>query len=160
MKVEKGSVVSMDYELRLADGELVDASKPGAPLSYIHGEGRIVPGLEAALEGLVAGDARSVVVSPAEGYGEHDPRGVREVPRSVFPEGFEPKAGMKLMFQGPNGKMPIVVREVRPEVVVVDHNHPLAGRELRFAVTVREVRAARPEELERGHACSGCGKHK
>src|SRR3990172_523807 len=107
-----------------------------------------------------AGDARSVVVSPAEGYGEHDPRGVREVPRSVFPEGFEPKAGMKLMFQGPNGKMPIVVREVRPEVVVVDHNHPLAGKELRFAVTVREVRAARPEELERGHACSGCGKHK
>ena len=52
-----------------------------------------------------------------------------------------------------------MVREARPDVVVVDHNHPLAGKELHFAVTVRAVRAARPEELSHGHACSGCGKH-
>jgi FKBP-type peptidyl-prolyl cis-trans isomerase SlyD len=160
MKVEKGNVVSMDYELRLAGGEIVDASKPGAPLSYIHGQGQINPGLERALEGLSIGDARQVVITPAEGYGEHDPRRLREVPRSAFPDDVELTAGARLDFQGPDGRVfRAVVREARPDVVVVDHNHPLAGKELHFAVTVRDVRAARPEELSRGHACTGCGKH-
>ncbi len=160
MKVEKGHVVSMDYELRLADGEMVDASKPGPPLSYIHGQGQIIPGLERALEGLSIGDERQVVISPAEGYGERDPSRLREVPRSAFADDADLTAGATLTFEGPDGRKHwVVVREARPDVVVVDHNHPLAGKELHFAVTVRNVRAARPEELSHGHACSGCGKH-
>ena len=152
MKVEKGSVVSVDYELHLGDGKLVDSSEPGAPLSYLHGEGQIVPGLESALEGLSAGDARRVVVAPAEGYGEHDARGVQEVPRDAFPSGVEPQVGMELVAQGPQGEaVPFVVREVKPETVVIDLNHPLAGKTLHFAVTVRDVRAATAEELEHGH---------
>ena len=83
MKVEKGSVVSVDYELHLGDGKVVDASEPGSPLAYIQGEGQIVPGLERALEGLSAGDAREVVVAPEEGYGPHDARGLQEVRRAV-----------------------------------------------------------------------------
>ena len=159
MKVENGKVVSLDYELRLADGEVVDASRPGAPLSYIHGEGQIIPGLERALEGLAEGDARKVVIAPADAYGEHNPSGVREVPRSLFPADFAPEPGMRLAMEGPDGRIPVVVLAVRPEAVVIDHNHPLAGKELHFSVTVRTVRAATPAEMERGHACSGCGKH-
>jgi FKBP-type peptidyl-prolyl cis-trans isomerase SlyD len=158
MKVAKGSVVSVDYQLHLGDGKVVDASAPGEPLAYIHGEGQIVSGLERALEGLSAGDARDVVVEPEQGYGPHDARGLQEVPRDAFPAGMEPQPGMELVAQGPQGEsVPFVVRDVKPESVLVDLNHPLAGKTLHFAVTVRAVRAATPEELEHGHVHGGDG---
>jgi FKBP-type peptidyl-prolyl cis-trans isomerase SlyD len=152
MKVGKGNVVLVDYELHLGDGKVVDASEPGSPMSYIHGDGQIVPGLERALEGLAAGEAKEVVVTPEDGYGEHDARGVQEMPRSAFPPDVEPQVGMELMAEGPQGQtVPFVISEVKPESVVIDLNHPLAGRTLHFAVTVREVRAATAEELHHGH---------
>jgi FKBP-type peptidyl-prolyl cis-trans isomerase SlyD len=152
MKVEKGSVVSVDYQLHFGDGKVVDASAEGEPMSYIHGEGQIVPGLERALGGLSSGDVRQVVVSPEDGYGEHDARGLQEVPKNAFPTGLEPAVGMELMAQGPGGEaVPFTIREVKPETIVIDLNHPLAGKTLHFDVTIREVRAATPEELEHGH---------
>ncbi len=159
MKIANGSVVGIDYSLHLGDGEVVDTSAPGDPLTYLHGEGQIVPGLEAALEGLSVGDTKQVVVAPAEGYGEHDPRGVQEVPRGAFPPGFDPKVGMELTAEGQNGEpVPFAIREVKPEGIVIDLNHPLAGKTLHFDVTVREVRAATPEEISHGHA-HGAGGH-
>lgn len=159
MKVVKGSVVSVDYELHLGDGKIVDASEPGSPLAYIHGEGQIVPGLERALEGLSAGDAKQVVVPPSDGYGEHDARGLQEVPKNAFPSGMEPQVGMELVAQGPQGEaVPFVVREVKPESIVIDLNHPLAGKTLHFDVKVRDVRAATADELEHGHV-HGEGGH-
>ena len=153
MKVEKGSVVSVDYELHLGDGKVVDSSAEGVPMSYIHGEGQIVPGLERALEGLSSGDARQVVVPPEEGYGEHDARGLQEVPKTAFPTDMQPAVGMQLMAQGPDGEaVPFTIRELKPETIVIDLNHPLAGKALHFDVTIREVRAATPEEREHGHA--------
>jgi FKBP-type peptidyl-prolyl cis-trans isomerase SlyD len=151
-KVGKGSVVSLDYELHLGDGKVVDASSPGQPLSYIHGEGQIVPGLERELEGMATGDSKQVVVPPGEGYGEHDPRGVQEVPLNAFPADVRLEPGMELAAQGENGEtVPFVVREVKPGTVVIDMNHPLAGRTLHFAVKVKDIRAATAEELEHGH---------
>lgn len=153
MKIASGSVVGIDYSLHLGDGRVVDASEPGEPLTYLHGEGQIVPGLETALEGLGVGDQKKVVVAPGEGYGEHDPKGMQEVPRAAFPPGFEPQAGMELTAEGQDGEpVPFVVREVRPEAIVIDLNHPLAGKTLHFEVTVREVRAATAEEVAHGHA--------
>ena len=159
MKVGKGSVVSVDYELHLGDGKVIDASPPGEPMDYLHGEGQVVPGLERELEGLQAGDARQVVVPPELGYGEHDGRGVQEVPRSAFPKEMVLAPGLELAAQGEDGEaVPFVVREVTPEAVTIDLNHPLAGKTLHFSVTVRGVRAATPEELEHGHA-HGEGGH-
>ena len=153
MKVTNGSVVGLDYSLHLGDGEVVDASAPGAPLQYLHGEGQIVPGLESALEGLAVGDRKQVVVAPADGYGEHDARGIQEVPRTAFPPDFDPKPGMELTAEGPRGEpVPFVVREVKPLAVVIDPNHPLAGKTLHFDVTIREVRAPTDEERAHGHA--------
>lgn len=130
-----------------------DAARPGDSLTYLHGEGQIVPGLESALEGLSVGDTKQVVVAPAQGYGEHDPRGVQEVPRGAFPPGFEPQVGMELTAEGQNGEpVPFAIREVKAEDVVIDPNHPLAGKTLHFDVTVREIRAATPEEISHGHA--------
>jgi FKBP-type peptidyl-prolyl cis-trans isomerase SlyD len=153
MKIANGHVVGIDYSLHLGDGQVVDASAPGDPLTYLHGEGQIVPGLETALEGLDVGERKQVVVAPGDAYGEHDPRGVQEVPRSAFPPGFEPKVGMELTAEGPNGDpVPFAIREVRLESVLIDLNHPLAGRTLHFDVTVREVREATDEERAHGHA--------
>jgi FKBP-type peptidyl-prolyl cis-trans isomerase SlyD len=153
MKIANGTVVGIDYSLHLGDGQVVDASAPGDPLTYLHGEGQIVPGLESALEGLDVGESKKVVVAPAEGYGEHDPRGVQEVPRTAFPAGFDPKVGMELTAEGQDGQpVPFSIREVRPDNVVIDLNHPLAGKTLHFDVTVREVREATDEEKEHGHA--------
>ena len=153
MKIEKGSVVGIDYSLHLGDGQVVDHSEPGEPLTYLHGEGQIVPGLESALEGCDVGEQRKVVVQPEQGYGEHDPRGVQQVPRGAFPPDFEPQVGMELTAEGPNGDpVPFAIREVKPDSVTIDLNHPLAGKTLHFDITVREVRAATAEELEHGHA--------
>ncbi len=153
MKIASGHVVEIDYSLHLGDGRVVDASEPGEPLTYLHGQGQIVPGLESALEGLSGGEKKQVVVEPGEGYGDHDPSGVQEVPRAAFPPDFDPKPGMELTAEGPNGEaVPFAIREVKPDAVVIDLNHPLAGKTLHFDVTVREVRAASAEELEHGHA--------
>ncbi len=153
MKIEKGRVVDLDYSLHLGDGKVVDQSEPGEPLTYLHGEGEIVPGLESALEGAQVGERKQVVVPPADGYGDHDPGGIQRVPRQAFPADFQPEVGMELSAHGPDGdEVAFVIQGVEPDAVTIDLNHPLAGKTLHFDVTVREVRAATPDELEHGHA--------
>lgn len=157
MKIAKGSVVSLQYKLHFGDGVVVDASEPGDPLVYLHGESQIVPGLERELAGLEQGAARQVTVAPVDGYGEVDLSAVQRVPLTAFPEGFQPQEGQELVAQGPDGQpLPFVVKGVEKslqgDVVVVDFNHPLAGKTLHFDVTVVEVREASAEELEHGHA--------
>jgi FKBP-type peptidyl-prolyl cis-trans isomerase SlyD len=153
MRIEKGRVVDLDYSLHLGDGEIVDRSDPGEPLTYLHGEGEIVPGLENALEGMEVGQRKEVVVAPEEGYGDRDPDRVQRVPRKAFPAGFVPEVGMELSAQGPEGdEIPFVVQRVEPDTVTIDLNHPLAGKTLHFDVTVREVREATAEERSHGHA--------
>jgi len=152
MKITKDSVVSIDYRLHLGDGEVVDESEPGEPLVYLHGHGETVPGLENALEGKATGDKLQVKVSPDEGYGDHDPEKIEEVPRGEFPDELELKVGSILTATDDDGnEMDFLIKEMKGDSIVVDFNHPLAGKTLHFDVTVREVRAATPEELEHGH---------
>jgi FKBP-type peptidyl-prolyl cis-trans isomerase SlyD len=153
MKVSKDSVVALEYRLHLGDGQVVDESAPGQPLSYLHGRGQIVPGLEGQLEGMAAGESKKVVVAPSQAYGEHDQRGLQTVPRAMFPPNAQLQAGMSVSAQTEGGDViPITIREVKGDQVVVDLNHPLAGKTLHFDVTVREVRQATDEELQHGHA--------
>ncbi len=164
MKVGKGSVVSLNYKLHLGDGVVIDASEAGDPLVYIHGESQIVPGLERELEGLETGAARQVTVAPEDGYGLTDPGAIQRVPRNAFPEGFEPKEGQELVAQGPQGEpLPFTVRGVEKslegEIIVVDFNHPLAGKTLHFDVVVAGVREATAEELDHGHVHGPDGHH-
>lgn len=160
MKVSKDCVVSLEYRLHLGDGQIIDQSQPGQALGYLHGRGQIVPGLEAQLEGLSEGESKQVVVPPALGYGEHDARGLQEVPRSMFPEDAPLRPGLSIQAQTAEGAViPITVREIKGDAVVVDLNHPLAGKTLHFDVTVKTVRAATPEELQHGHAHGPGGAH-
>jgi len=163
MKVAKGLVVGLDYKLHVGDGKIIDESLPDDPLQYLHGSGQIVPGLESALEGMEVGQSKTVVVPAAEGYGEYDPAGVEEVPHSMFRDGV-PEAGAEVpatvqLEDGGEEELLLTVKEVKKDTVVIDLNHPLAGKTLHFDVTVKEVRAATPEELEHGHAHDPDGDH-
>ena len=159
MKIANGTVVAIDYRLHLGDGDTLDASEPGSPLLYIQGGGNIVPGLERALEGLEPGAKVQVVVEAADGYGAHEPQGVQQVPKEAF-GGELPEVGNQYTARGPEGEMvPFIVKEIGPETVTVDLNHPLAGRTLHFEVAVVEVREATDEEKEHGHAHAPGGHH-
>lgn len=160
MKVTNGTVVSVDYKLHLGDGKVVDSSEPGQPLHYIHGGGQIVPGLEKELEGLSTGDSKQVIVSPGDGYGQRDARRVQQVPRSAFPPGQRVESGMEFVAEDDEGQpVSVAIREVKGDTVVIDLNHPLAGKTLHFDVTVRDVRAATRDELEHGHVHGPGGAH-
>ncbi|HZH78194.1 MAG TPA: peptidylprolyl isomerase [Archangium sp.] len=153
MEITKDRVVSIEYKLHLGDGNLIDESDPGDPLVYLHGYEEIVPGLENALAGKKAGDSLKVQVKPEDGYGEYDPDGVEEVPREEFPPDMELEEGGVVTATDEDGDdVEFLVKKLNEKTVVVDFNHPLAGKTLHFEVTVREVRAATAEELEHGHA--------
>jgi FKBP-type peptidyl-prolyl cis-trans isomerase SlyD len=160
MKISKDSVVSLEYRIHFGDGELVESTGPGEPIAFIQGKGQIVPGLERALEGLSAGDVCQVVLAPEDAYGNRDEAGVQEVPRSAFPRDLEPRAGMELSARNEHGDaIPYVIREVRPQTVVIDLNHPLAGKALHVDAKVLAVRPATPDELAHAHAHEPGSRH-
>ena len=128
-------------------------------MAYLHGAGNIIPGLEKALEGKSVGDQMVVEVSAEEGYGPVQEELIQEVPRSSF-QGVESiEVGMQFEAQtGQGGAVPVTVTLVTDETVTVDGNHPLAGKDLNFDVTIADVREATAEELEHGHI-HGPGGH-
>jgi FKBP-type peptidyl-prolyl cis-trans isomerase SlyD len=151
MQITANKVVSINYKLTNAEGELLDASHPDAPLSYLHGANNIIGGLESALEGKVAGDKLDVAVAPADGYGERHDDMVQEVPREACQDATDIQPGMQFQAEGPSGAQIVTVTEVTETHIKVDGNHPLAGQTLHFAVEVTEVREPSSEELEHGH---------
>lgn len=152
--IQPNAHVTLDYELRDEEGDLIDASEAedGEPIQYVHGYGMLVPGLEAALVGLREGDEREVVVPAEAGYGERDESLVMDLDRSDLPEG-DLEVGDELVAESPDGhEIAMTVVEVQDATVVVDANHPLAGETLRYQVKVREVREATQEEIEHAAA--------
>ncbi|MBI3611494.1 MAG: peptidylprolyl isomerase [Nitrospirae bacterium] len=134
--VSAGKEIAIEYTLKLEDKTTVDSNVGGEPLKYIQGEHQIIPGLETALEGLKVGDKKAVKVKPEDGYGEVDPNAFREIDKSRIP----PEAlvvGTPLDGSDPSGR-PIHarVREIKESTVVLDFNHPLAGKILLFDVKV------------------------
>jgi FKBP-type peptidyl-prolyl cis-trans isomerase SlyD len=150
LTIQPNTHVTLDYELRDDEGDLVDASEGegGEPIRYVHGYGMVVPGLEAALAGLKIGDERDVIVPAEAGYGDYDEGLVLEVDRGELPDPKVVNVGDELIAESPDGdEFTLSVVEVRGDVVVVDANHPLAGMALRYHVKVRDVRQATEEEI-------------
>jgi FKBP-type peptidyl-prolyl cis-trans isomerase SlyD len=158
MQIANQTVVTIDYTLTDPKGEVLDSSKGEEPLTYIHGAGNIVPGLENALTGKSVGDSMQVTVAPIDGYGERDEELVQAVPRERFPGASSIEVGMRFHAQGSDGSQVVTVVAVDDKHVTVDANHPLAGTTLAFDVTVLEVRDATADELEHGHV-HGKGGH-
>ena len=152
MTIKDNSAVSFHYTLTDDDGQQLDSSVGKEPLAYLHGAGNIIPGLENALTGKAVGDAMTVAVAAAEGYGEVQKELIQDVPRSSFQGIDEIEIGMQFEAQtGQGGAVPVTVTAVTDEMITVDGNHPLAGKNLNFDVTIEAVRDATEEELERGH---------
>lgn len=158
MQIAQNSVVAFHYTLTNDAGEVLDSSEGREPLTYLHGAGNIIPGLEKELEGRQNGEKLQVAVSPEEGYGESQPTLVQEVPRDAFQgvESVEP--GMQFQAQTQGGPLMVTVTKVEGDTVTVDGNHPLAGQKLNFDVEIAEVREASQEEVEHGHV-HGEGGH-
>jgi FKBP-type peptidyl-prolyl cis-trans isomerase SlyD len=152
MTIKENSAVSFHYTLTDDDGQTLDSSAGKDPLAYLHGAGNIIPGLESALEGKAVGDAMVVAVTAAEGYGEVQQELIQEVPRDAFQGVDSIEVGMQFEAQtGQGGSVPVTVTAVTDEVVTVDGNHPLAGKNLNFDVSIEDIRDATEEELEQGH---------
>lgn len=130
--IEAGKQVSFTYTLSV-DGAEVESNKGQEPLTYIQGGGQILPALEAELAELGAGDSKEVALVAADAYGEVEPGAIQEVPLEQIPEDAR-KVGAMLQAQGV--PTPIRVTEVREEVVVIDLNHPMAGKDLVFEVEI------------------------
>ena len=139
MTISKDKSVSIEYTIKLDDDSLVDTNVKSDPLTFVYGDGKVIPGLEKALEGMKVGDSKKVVVSPEEGYGESNPKAFVEVAKDKVPEGAL-KAGAMLQGQSADGASVYArVSEVKESTVVLDHNHPLAGKTLHFDVKILEI---------------------
>jgi FKBP-type peptidyl-prolyl cis-trans isomerase SlyD len=159
MQVEKNKVVAIDYKLTNSKGEMIDSSSNHGPLLYIQGIGNLIPGLEKELEGKKVGDNVKVTIAPKDGYGERNDSLCQVVPRAQFEstEGLE--IGMQFEVETEQGELVVSVTKIEGEDVTVDGNHPLAGVELHFDVTIKEIREASKEELAHGHVHGEGGHH-
>lgn len=142
--VSTGNAVSLEYTLTLDDQSVLESNVGKEPMTYTQGAHEIVPGLETAMEGLKKGEHKHVVVSPADGYGPIDPHAIREVKKELIPAAAQ-KVGTQLQGQAADGSTAFpIVKEIKEETVVLDFNHPLAGKTLHFDVTVLAITAGQP----------------
>ncbi len=159
MNISENTYVAFDYKLSLNSGEEVDRSPEGQPLGIITGAGQIIPGLEKAMMEKKEGDNFQISVPSEEGYGQVNPELFRDIARSQFPGDIDVQPGMTFQADGPQGPMLINIKEIKDEnTVVIDLNHPLAGKQLNFDINIVEVREPTAEEmsgLSTGRA--GCG---
>ena len=155
---EENSVVGIEYELKEAGGsEILDSNKGSAPLEFIIGKGQLIPGLEKQLVGMSEGESADILVKAEEAYGLRDDEAIQQLPRDQF-EGIELEKGMSLYGQGQDGEtIQVNVVDFDDKTVTVDFNHPLAGKDLMFNVTVVSERDATEQEAATGQVeGSGC----
>ncbi len=149
--VEDDVVVSIDYELTV-DGEVVDSSEGEEPLEYLQGHKNIIPGLERQLAGMRVGETRQVLVPAADAYGPLDPDAMVEIPRAEFPEDIPLEMDLQLEVSDSEGEVRDArIVKIEENTITLDFNHPLAGQDLNFKVTVVDLRQPTAEELEHGH---------
>ncbi len=160
LKINHDHVVTIHYTLTNSQGEVLDSSEGGGPLTYLHGAGNIIPGLEEALSGKISGDSFKASIQPEQGYGPHYPQLVQILPRSAFGDTQSLEVGMEFTAQGADGELRRVgISAINGDQITIDGNHPLAGEVLHFNVTVENVRAATTEEKDHGHVHGPGGHH-
>ncbi len=152
MKITDNCVVFMHYTLTDEEGQTIDSSLGNEALPYLHGGNNIVTGLEKALTNLIAGAKVTVVVQPEDGYGHVVPEAIQTIPKDAFGDEDDIQPGMQFQAQSPEGQVQYVtIKEINDDGILVDGNHPLAGKVLNFEIEVVDVREATAEELEHGH---------
>ncbi len=142
MTISDGKIISMEYTLTLEDKKVIDTNVGKDPLTFTQGSHQIIPGLETELEGMKTGETKQVTVSPEKAYGQVNPKAIQEVPIDVIPpEGR--KVGMQLQGKDDQGQVHLSrVAEIKEKVIVLDFNHPLAGKTLYFDVKILDIKPA------------------
>ena len=140
--VKDGAVISLQYTLSGEDGKPIESNKGREPLKYTQGAKRIIPGLEKALAGMKVGEEKRVKVKPEDGYGPINEQAIQEFPKEKVPQEMQ-KVGAELMLKSPHGQaFPVRVKEIKEKTVLIDMNHPMAGKTLVFDVKILEIQAA------------------
>lgn len=140
-QVKKDDTVKVHYTGKLDDGKVFDSTvERGEPIKFTIGQGQIIPGFEEGVIDMKVYDKKTIIIPKEKAYGEIRKELVQEVPKSELPENVIPEIGMGLTSQTQDGqKINLVVKDVKEETIVVDGNHPLAGRDLTFELEVVEI---------------------
>ncbi|MBU0614616.1 MAG: peptidylprolyl isomerase [Nanoarchaeota archaeon] len=143
MPVKKGDKLKVDYTGKLDDGTVFDTSTHGDhshPLEFEAGSGQVIKGFDDAVMGMEKDEEKEFKIECKNAYGEHNASLIQKVPKDKFPKGQEPKAGMHLMLQSPEGQqIPAKITEVTDKEVTIDLNHPLAGKNLNFKIKIVDI---------------------
>jgi peptidylprolyl isomerase len=140
-QAQSGDLVKVHYTGRLADGTIFDTSRQRDPLEFTLGGGEILPGVEQAVLGMTAGEAKSITIPAAQAYGPHQPERVIEIKRHQLPPDIQPELGQHLHMQRQDGEtLEVVVTALTEGHITLDANHPLAGHDLRFDLQLVEIR--------------------
>ena len=140
--IETGDRVRLHFALHLESGEEIDTPRRSDPAMFTVGDGSLLPGFEAVIIGMRAGDDAQILIEPEDAFGRHREENVQVLRRDRFGADIVLEVGLMVSFDGPGGELPGVVREVMEEHVEVDFNHPLAGRRIVFDVSIIDVRAS------------------
>jgi len=137
--VTEGKLIKVSYTLKV-NGDVIDSTNEGEPFEFRVGSSQVIPGFEKALIGMKAGEKKLFEVTPDEGYGQENPEGIHEVSKDELPPDIKPEVGMTLYAREPNGQtIPVRISEVKEDAVVVNFNHPLAGKNLNYEVEIIEI---------------------
>ena len=149
--VKNDLVIAIDYTLTV-DGKVIDISAEDEPLEFLQGRGNIISGLEGEMLSMKIGESKEVIVAPVDGYGEIDEEAFMEIPSNQFPENIPVEAGTELQVENEEGKPAYArIEKIENNIALLNFNHPLAGKELHFAVKVVALREPSEEELAHGH---------
>ena len=141
-QVKQNDAVKVHYTGKLEDGQVFDSSvERGEPIEFTLGQGQLIPGFEDGLIGMEVNEKKTINIPKEEAYGEPKPELIQEVQKDQLPEELKPEVGMPLVSKAPDGReINLVVTEVKDETIVVDANHPLAGKDLIFDLEVVEIK--------------------
>lgn len=141
-QVQSGDTVKIHYKGTLDDGTVFDSSEGRDPLQFEVGSGQIIPGLDEAIPGMGVGESKTVTIEPEQAYGEPNPNAIQSVPRNTVPEELNISVGMPLQVQTEDGRqVNVTVKEITDDTVVLDANHPLAGKTLTFEIELVSIGA-------------------
>ena len=145
IQVKENNTVKVNYTGKLSDGQIFDSSEGREPLEFTLGQGQLIPGFEKGLIDMKLNEKKTITIPKAEAYGEVNEQLIQEVNKTELPQDMEPKVGMGLVSKSPDGQeMTLMVVEVKDESIVIDGNHPLAGKDLIFDLEVIEIKDSEP----------------
>ncbi|WP_275316447.1 FKBP-type peptidyl-prolyl cis-trans isomerase [Tenacibaculum bernardetii] len=136
-QVKENNTVKVNYTGKLSDGQIFDSSEGKEPIEFTLGEGRLIPGFEKGLIDMKLNEKKTITIAKEEAYGDVNENLIQEVNKTDLPQDMAPQVGMGLVSKSPDGQeFNLVITEVKEESVIIDGNHPLAGKELIFDLEV------------------------